>query len=220
MRLLFKTLEPREGTPTFPGSSRRGIWRKAGSVGAQGEVGYLPYLPCGGGWRRAVSPGSEAWVQGRCGTLLGSTPEYTWVCGCLNCFLRLIRLRRKQLKPGLTQRQGRRNGQAQLSLILGGFSGVQRCLRPHASAWAPGGVKEGPRSTGMGSWQKGCLAPFCLPTTPVSSQLLWADLGCYLRWRESGACCKARRACLPRCFQLPPASLPTTGDILSCFWCR
>lgn len=41
MRLLFKTLEPREGTPTFLGSSSRGIWTKAGEHRSSGEVGYL-----------------------------------------------------------------------------------------------------------------------------------------------------------------------------------
>lgn len=57
-RLLFKTVEPREGTPTFPGSSpREGSGERQGSVRAQGEVGFLPYLSCGG-WMEQV------WDQG------------------------------------------------------------------------------------------------------------------------------------------------------------
>lgn len=41
VRLLFKTVEPREETPTFPGSSPRGIWRKAGEHRSWGEVTSL-----------------------------------------------------------------------------------------------------------------------------------------------------------------------------------
>lgn len=36
VRLLFKTVEPKEGTPTFPGSSLRGIWKKAGEHRSSG----------------------------------------------------------------------------------------------------------------------------------------------------------------------------------------
>lgn len=53
VRLLFKTVEPREGTPHSQGALREGSGERQGSIGAQGEVGFPPYLSCGGGWSRS-----------------------------------------------------------------------------------------------------------------------------------------------------------------------
>lgn len=83
VRLLFKTVEPREETPTFPGSSPRGIWRKAEEHRSWGEVGYLPYLSCRGGWSRSGSLGTKAGYRAHAALLWELSPELTWVNGWL-----------------------------------------------------------------------------------------------------------------------------------------